>query len=228
MNVDIGFLIKNILSTLLMPLSFGIFLGILALWYLYLNKLFKAKLFLFFSLIWISFISYKPTSYFLLQVLEKQYPKLEKIPLNTHYIVLLGGDQNNRTWEALRLYHKMPHAKIITSGYKHQAENTRQLLIESGIPIEDILIQAKPKDTQEEAMAIKKRLGQQNFILITSAYHMPRSIRIFEKEGLHPTPAPTDFQHSNSFKTTPQGSYLKKTEQAWHEYLGLLWVFLKS
>lgn len=228
MNIDIGFLIKNILSSLLMPLSFGIFIGTVALWYLYRNRLFKAKIFLLLALIWISVISYRPTSYFLLDGLEKQYPKLENIPEDVHYLLLLGGDKEKRTWEALRLYYKKPHLEIITSGYKNQAQENKKLLIASGIPKERILMQTEPKDTQEEALAIKKRLGKEKFILITSAYHMPRSMGIFQKEGLNPIPAPTDFQRPNSFWAIPRGYYLTKTEQAWHEYLGLLWIYLKN
>ena len=227
MPIDIGFLIKNIISALLMPLTIGLLFGVIALWYIHRKNIKKAKIFLFISLIWIALLSYQPVSYFALEPLETRYAKLENIPSNIHYILLLGGDKNNRTWEGLRLYHKIPHAKIITSGYKNQAQKVKTLLIESGIPKEDILMQTEPKDTKEEAMAIKKRLGKQPFILVTSAYHMPRSMDIFKTEGVNPIPAPTDFQDKNSFVFIPKGNYLAKTERAWHEYLGLLWVKMK-
>ena len=227
MAIDIGFLIKDIISALLMPLSIGLILGVVALWYVHKSNLKKAKFFLFTSLVWISLLSYRPLSYFALEPLETSYAKLETIPKNTHYILLLGGDKNNRTWEGLRLYHKIPNAKIITSGYKQQAQKVKKLLVESGVPAKDILMQTEPKDTKEEAIAIKKRLGKQNFILVTSAYHMPRSMAIFKTEGLTPIPAPTDFQDENSFIATPKGRHLVQTERAWHEYIGLLWVKIK-
>ena len=227
MTIDIGFLIKNIISALLMPLTIGLIFGMVALWYLHKNNIKKAKFFLFLTLVWIALLSYRPVSYFALEPLESSYSKLENIPKDAQHILLIGGDKNNRTWEGLRLYHKIPNAKIITSGYKHQAQKVRKLLIESGIPENDILMQTEPKDTKEEAIAIKKRLGKQKFILVTSAYHMPRSMAIFQSEGLNPIPAPTDFQDENSFTTPPKGSCLAKTERAWHEYIGQLWVKIK-
>ena len=227
MSFDLGFLIKNIISALLMPLSIGLFFGIIALIYLHLNKIKQAKIFLLFSLLWITLFSYRPLSYFALQPLETNYPKLKEIPKGVNYILLLGGDKNNRTWEGLRLYHRMKNAKIITSGFKNQAKKVKKLLIESGIPAKDIFMQTEPKDTKEEAIAIKKRLGKEKFILVTSAYHMPRSMQIFKIEGLNPIPAPTHFQEENCFASVPKGSYLQKLESAWHEYIGLLWVKLK-
>ena len=227
MAIDIGFLIKNIISALLMPLTIGLLFGIIALWYLHKENIKKAKIFLFISLVWIALLSYRPLSYFALEPLETRYSKVEFFPKEVHYILLIGGDKQNRTWEGLRLYHKIPNAKIVTSGYKNQAQEIKTLLIESGIPEKDIFMQTEPKDTKEEAIAIKKRLGNERFFLVTSAYHMPRSIAIFKTEGLNPIPAPTDFQDANSFTTPPKGSCLAQTERAWHEYLGELWVKIK-
>jgi uncharacterized SAM-binding protein YcdF (DUF218 family) len=227
MSFDIGFLIKNLISTMLMPLSIGLILALLSLLYLYRNQPQKAKKFLIITILWIGLLSYRPLSYFALQPLESAYPQLEEIPKDINYILLLGGDKNNRTWEGLRLYHKIPHAKIITSGFNGQALFVKQLLIDSGVPAKDILMQSQPKDTKEEAIAIKKRLGKTPFILVTSAYHMPRSMAIFKTEGLNPTPAPTDFQKENLFASMPSGRYLKKMERAWHEYIGLLWMRIK-
>ena len=226
MSLDIGFLVKNIISALLMPLTIGTLFGVIALLYLHFDNPKKAKKFMLFSIVWISLLSYKPVSYFLLEPLEKSYPKLENIPNNVTHILILGGDKNNRTWEGLRLYHKIENAKIITSGYKGQAQKIKELLVDSGVPTKDIFMQSKPKDTKEEAIAIKKRLADKPFILVTSAYHMPRSMAIFKTEGLNPIPAPTDFQKNNIFLSIPQGSHLGNSEHAWHEYIGLLWVKL--
>jgi len=227
MSIDIGFLVKNTLSTLLMPLTMGIVFGLIALWYLHKNRLKRAKIFLTLMLLWIVLFSYRPIAHLALEPLETQYSKLDTIPKNVHYILLLGGDKNNRTWEGLRLYHKIPNAKIVTSGCKHQAQKIKQLLVDSGIPEKDILMQTEPKDTKEEAIAIKKRLGKEKFFLVTSASHMPRSMAIFKTEGLNPIPAPTAFQDKNAFNSPPQGKYLNQTERAWHEYLGLLWAKIK-
>lgn len=230
-----GFLLKKILSAVLMPLSLGLILGLIGLYFLYKENLQKAKIFLTMSFIWIILIAYVPFTNLFLAPLENSYSKLEIIPTNTKYILLLGGDRENRGWEALRLYNKIPNAKIITSGYAGnqkvpEAIKTANILIELGIPQKDIIIHHQPKDTKEEAIKIKKVLGKNKFILITSAYHMPRAIALFKKEGLNPIPAPTDFKikkTDNAF-SIPKGGNLKKTEQSWHEYLGIIWAKLRG
>ena len=227
--MDITFLIKKIVSAMMMPLTIGVIFALIALWYIHKNRTQKAKLFLSISLVWITLISYKPVAYYLLQPLEQSYPKLKTIPNNIDYILLLGGDKKARTWEALRLYQQKPSIKLITSGSKGQAQAIKKMLIESGIPQKSILMQKKPKDTIEEAKALKKRIGKQPFILITSAYHIPRAMQIFKNEGLTPTPAPTDIQiEENDFLTSPKGRYLAYTERAWHEYIGILWLKVRG
>ena len=228
--MELGFIFKKILSAVLMPLSLGLILGFLGLWFLYRDNLQKAKIFLSISFIWIVTISYVPFSNILISPLENIYPKLHVIPKDVKYILLLGGDRENRGWEALRLYNKIKNAKIITSGYAGrsntpEAIKTANILIELGIPKEDIIVHNKPKDTKEEAIKIKELLGKKSFILITSAYHIPRAIALFKQEGLNPIPAPTDYKikDSDKFLSMPSGGNLKKTEVAWHEYLGLLW-----
>jgi len=227
--MDFTFLIKKMVSAMMMPFTIGVIFALIALWYIHKNRTQKAKFFLSLSLIWITLISYKPVAYYLLQPLEQSYPKLEKVADNIEYILLLGGNKKARTWEALRLYQQKPSLKLITSGCLGQAQAMKTLLIESGVPKESILMQPNPRDTIEEAQALKKRLGEQPFILITSAYHIPRAMEIFKKEGLTPTPAPTDIQiEKNDFVTSPKGQYLAYTERAWHEYIGLLWLKIRG
>jgi len=220
---------------MLMPLSLGIFFALLALWFLHKENIKKAKKYLYFSILWIALVSYAPFASLMLYPLEKVYPKLEKIPSNIEYILFLGGDKEKRGWEVLRLYQKIPNVKIITSGYAlhdhiSEADKTAKLLIEAGIKKEDILTQSKVKDTQEEAQEMRKRVGEKAFILVTSAYHMPRAMKFFKQEGLNPIPAPSNFNNpdEDGIFSVFQSKQLRKTEHAWHEYLGLLWMSIKS
>ena len=68
------------------------------------------------------------------------------------------------------------------------------------------------------------------FILITSHYHMPRAMALFNKEGLYPTAAPTNELRKgySKFLSIPNGDDLKQTETALHEYIGLLWSKLRN
>ena len=229
MNVELSFMLKKILSVFLMPWSIGIILLIITLLLLYFNKTKKAKKYLTFSILWMFLISWAPFGDLVLKPLESAYPKLESAPQNVEYILLLGGDRDKRAWEALRLYHQIPNIKIITSGYSlhdslSDANKTATKLIESGIPKDKILMQELAKTTFEEAQHMKKRVKEQPFILITAAYHMPRTMALFKKAGLNPIAAPTDFNNPNEsgIFSLLQSRQLLKTEHAWHEYLGLI------
>jgi uncharacterized SAM-binding protein YcdF (DUF218 family) len=233
--MEFAFILKKVISAMVMPLSIGLFLAIIGLILLYSNRLKSAKIFLTFSIVWIALISYVPFSNLLIKPLETSYQKLEKIPTDIKYILLLGGDMENRAWEALHLYNQIPNAKIITSGYAGRANipeaiKTANILYAIGIKKEDIIIHKEPKDTKEEAIKIKQLLNEERFFLVTSAYHMPRAMALFQKEGLNPIAAPTDLKIKDSDKafSVPSGSSLKKTETAWHEYLGTLWAKLRG
>ena len=229
MNVSLSFMLKKMLAVAVMPLSLGVIAIVIALLLIKFNRINGGKKLLKLSIFWLVLISWAPFSNLMLKPLESAYPKLEKIPNNIEYILLLGGDRDKRAWEALRLYYKIANVKIITSGYAlhdkiSDANKTAQLLIDSGIPKKDILMQEKAKTTFEEALWMKKRVGEKPFILITSAYHMPRAYRLFKKAGLNPIPAPADFNHPEEYGVLSmlQSVHLKNTEHAWHEYIGLL------
>ena len=229
MNVSLSFMLKKMLAVAFMPLSLGVIAIVIALILIKFNRINGGKKLLKLSIFWLVLISWAPFANLMLKPLESAYPKLEKIPDNIEYILLLGGDRDKRAWEALRLYYKIPNVKIITSGYSlhdkiSDANKTAQLLIDSGIPRERILMQDKAKTTFEEALWMKKRVGEKPFILITAAYHMPRAYGLFKKAGLNPIPAPADFNHPEEYGVLSmlQSVHLKNTEHAWHEYIGLL------
>ena len=228
-------MLKKVLSVILMPLSIGVIFAVLALVFLYFNNSKRAKRYIIYSIVWITLFSWAPFANMLLKPLESAYPKLETIPKDINYILLLGGDRDKRAWEVLRLYHKNPNLTIITSGFSlhdkiSDANKTAQLLIDSGIPKEKIVMQEEAKTTFEEAGWMKKRVGKKPFILITAAYHMPRAIALFKKQGLNPIAAPTDFNKVNEYGVLSmlQSVHLKNSEHAWHEYIGILLYWLQG
>jgi uncharacterized SAM-binding protein YcdF (DUF218 family) len=235
MSLEWSFIAKKIISIALLPISLGVLLAVIALIYLFKENIKRAKIYLIASLFWITVVSSPPFGSLLLESLENRYPPLIDVPKNIEYILLLGGERERRTWEALRLYHQIPNVKIITSGYAmsgdvSEAEVTAILLRESGVKKEDILMQREAKDTEEEAEAMKKRVGERPFILVTSASHLPRAMQFFKSRGLNPIPAPADlnYQDEDNIYNIFHAKQLKKTERAWHEYFGLLWLKIKS
>lgn len=230
--MDFAFILKKVISSFFMPLSFGLILAFIGLLFLYFNSYKKAKVFLSFSFLLIFLFSYSPVSNFLLKPLETQYKSITD-PKGLRYILLLGGNFENRAYEVLRLYNIIPNAKIISSGYKgnfdlSEALRNKNILISLGVKKDDIIMQEEPKDTLEEAQNIKNIVKDENFILVTSSYHMPRAMKFFKAEGLNPLPAPSFILYKKSdIFSTPNGKNLLNSQLALHEYLGLLWQKIK-
>lgn len=217
-----------------MPLSIGLIICSIGLWFLYKESYKKAKFYLTVGFLWIFLISYSPFSNALVSTVESQYPIIDD-NVNAKYILLLGGDFQRRGYEAIRLYHSINNSKIITSGYAGRAKTVPEAienankLISLGIPKSDIIMQSQPKDTQDEARYVKKIVKDEAFIVVTSAYHMPRAIELFKKEGLNPIAAPTNFLTKKSlYLSAPDGGNLQKTEITFHEYLGMSWNKIKD
>ncbi|WP_419768346.1 YdcF family protein [Arcobacter sp.] len=229
------FNLKKFVSFFLEPFTFGFLVLLLAFIFLLFNSYKKAKVSLFLGLAFIFLISNSLFSNFLISPLENQYKDQKNIDISkVEYILLLGGDFESRAYEVLKLSLKLKDAKIITSGYAGKklisdALYAKNELISLGVNENRIIMQDKPKDTIEEAISIKKLINDKPFILVTSAYHMPRAIKIFQKQGLNPIAMSTDFtvkkQKSNSYLSIKE---LKKVTMAIHEYIGLVWLTIKE
>jgi len=229
-----------------MPISIGLILLFLGIVFLLIKNYKKAKIFLIISFIWIALIGYSPFSNYLIQPLENQYKSYININPKIKYVLVLGsGHVSNeeisnisqlsttalmRLSEGIRIYRQLDQAKLIVSGYAGDdsvphAIISKKVAISLGVPKEDILTQEEAKDTQEEAIYVKKIVSNDKFILVTSASHMPRSMRIFEALNLNPIAAPTDFlsKEDGDYLREPSGKEIRKTEKAMHEYLGMLW-----
>ncbi len=253
--MEITFIIKKIVSLFVMPFSIGmllIFTGIIILLRNRHTK--KATLFLTLGFIWLFTISYSPFANAFLYHYENIYPTLQNAPKNISYIYVLGNghhtdktqpitSQNNeistvRLTEAIRLYHQLnERPTIIVSGYSGLYDTTsgakiqKELALALGVKEDKIHMEPTPKDTQEEAKAAKRYIGDRPFIVVTSASHMPRAMKFFISEGLNPIAAPTNHlaQISNpNYTQILNVNALRKTNIAWHEMLGELWQKIKE
>ena len=74
-------------------------------------------------------------------------------------------------------------------------------------------------------------LGIDRVYLVTHAWHMPRALRTFEKQGLEVVPAPTAFRvrpRPELGDFLPSASGLSQSSFALHEWLGALWYALRG
>jgi uncharacterized SAM-binding protein YcdF (DUF218 family) len=170
------------------------------------------------------------------------------------FIVVLGGDLRGgelspadrvaysslvRVMEGIRLWKGVPDSKLVLSGgtYSQRKISTglgmALLARELGVPEKAIVLEGRSWDTGDEARLLKPILGTNRFALVTSAYHMRRSVLNFKRMGLDPVPAPADFitkggLHLGVGTLLPTPIALDLSQRAIHEYLGTLWLWIKG
>jgi uncharacterized SAM-binding protein YcdF (DUF218 family) len=117
-------------------------------------------------------------------------------------------------------------------GFTPGALGYAQMATELGIQRSALIVMDRALDTDQEARDVFALLGHSPFILVTSAYHMPRAMRLMRRAGANPVPAPTgqivrEQPGAARFGLIPGSRGLRKTEAALHEYLGLAAVSLR-
>ncbi len=244
--------LKSLVATLIMPVPMALLLVLLGLWIWVRGARRNGFVSGFAGFLLLFLAAWSPVADRLLEPLEHAYqPVLEPSALKDVEAVLVLGagwepDLNwpasirlnhssvQRLMEGLRLLQGWPEARLVVSGGSGRtgvapvAQGYAAAAQELGVPLERIVVLDTPTDTAQEAYALREFLGTEaRFVLVTSASHMPRAVRHFERAGLMPIPAPTHFHTGRGGPGrfaywVPSGGALRKTERAIHEYLGLL------
>lgn len=249
------FLFKKITGLLLSPLTVCITLLVSGLFMLLFTKRQKTgKAIVALGVVFLLFISYDALPDRVLGTLEHKFPPLKNIESvsDAKWIVVLGGghttDRNLpaasrlsgeslvRLVEGISIHKRLPHSKMILSGGNifdpvPESKCMAELATELGINRNSIIEESSGLDTEDQAILIKKIVGKDKFILVTSAFHMPRSMVLFQKQGMQPIPAPAGYRvkdkgMTDPFMFFPDSGRIEKIEVAVHEYLGLLWAKL--
>lgn len=100
----------------------------------------------------------------------------------------------------------------------------RELLADLGVPERQLVLERGSRTTAENAALSATRASGGNWLLVTSAFHMPRAIATFRKAGLSVIAAPTDWRISDAEGSQPFDAVanLAMLNLAVKEYLGLL------
>jgi uncharacterized SAM-binding protein YcdF (DUF218 family) len=120
---------------------------------------------------------------------------------------------------------------VIVSGAGDVPRIMAEVLISSGVPVSDILIDDNSLNTAESAKYVFQLLGRSPFLLVTSAGHMPRAMKVFEKVGANPRPVPTHYMTRKNWlavRYLPSPEYLYYSDLAISEYSALIWYRLKG
>lgn len=191
--------------------------------------------------------------------LDSGYRPLQADPGGVDAVVILGGggasyrsqfDQiqvlsdssAERVLEGARLFDLLRPTWIIVSGGAAEpgdppeSRAIRDALIELDVPETLILEEGRSGDTYEQALELgplMRELGIDRFVLVTSPFHMRRSLAVFQAAGWDPIPSPgelilPDTAHSLADALLPDNDALQESERACREYLALGYYWLRG
>ncbi len=147
------------------------------------------------------------TSEFVLNVLQTRFPEWRNVSDQpVAGIIVLGGTFSGqkspgvRVQVAIQLAQRFPGAKIVFSGREETAgaagADAAQMFMAAGISPDRIMIEGRSRDTAENA-AFCQTLVQPDkgsrWILVTSAFHMPRAVGAFRAAGFSIEAYPVEY-----------------------------------
>lgn len=155
----------------------------------------------------------------------------------------LSGSARARLIEGVRLARALPAAWLVVSGPRNASDaptlptHARVLAdaaVELGFPRERIVEIDTARDTAEETRALALLAGSEPVALVTSAWHLPRAMKLATSAGLNALPCPADYLGSRDAAIpitawfTWDAESLSNTTRAWREYLGQAWSALRK
>lgn len=199
-------------------LFFATFIGVVLLWTK--HQLWGRRI-VTFMIVVIGLIGVLPIDQWMMRPLEEAHAKPDLTQLDkVDGIMVLGGEFNTRISadrnelttvsgterinafiHLMRLY---PNARLAFSGGSGtltpgvaEANLSKTYIENLGVDTSHVIFEGESRNTRENAIYMKKVMNPQpgeNFILITSAYHMPRSLKEFNKLGWSPIPYPVGYR----------------------------------
>jgi uncharacterized SAM-binding protein YcdF (DUF218 family) len=196
----------------------------------------------------------------LVQELEWQHIPKTELP-QAQAIVVLGGatrsvakprpevdlrEQGDRILYGAQLYRQGKAPVVIASGGRiswrgggaPESVDMAEILKFMGVPESAILQDPESLNTYENAVNVKQILderGISSVLLVTSAMHMPRALKVFLRQGIEAIPAPTDFlvteleleeptisPQATVLSLLPTADQLDKTTRVIKEYIGIV------
>ena len=251
-----SFYLSKILWTILNPFNIillFIFLGFILSFFSNKNfsKIVYSLTFVFFII-----IAVMPTGAFMFYQLEKKFHVLKSLPNKIDGILILSGATNpvltkeynqislndsvERLTESIQLMKKYSNTKIIFSGGSGSINNQKLTHSEVAnlffknfeIKLDNIIYEDKSRNTYENILFSKKIAHpkiNENWLIVTSAFHLPRALNIAEKLEWKFIPYAVDFKMSKKFSWKPTINFLSNIttfQAASHEWIGMIAYYL--
>ncbi len=248
---NLFFILSKLAWGVLSPTNLIVILMALATIQLLRNRIRAAKRILIPTVLLYSILLAYPVGDYLMYPLETRFHKPEPLPDTIDGIIVLGGGENlkisvgwntaevgsggDRFISAAILAKQYPDVPVLFSGgsglLRFDTSTTggniaRNLLTAVGINDDRLIIESQSRNTYENFSLLKDKLPklEGTYLLITSAFHMPRSIGIARQQHINVIAYPVDY-YSNK-PTLRQWDFsllehLYTLEIAWREWIGL-------
>lgn len=189
----------------------------------------------------------------LLQPLEARFTRPAVVPVSLAGVIVLGGgfegginrvrggyelnSSGDRYVEAAILSRRFPDARIVVTGGtgtlllegEGDGDTAPRLLTALGVALDRLVLQTRSRNTFENAVYSKDMLQPQpgqTWLLVTSAFHMPRSMGLFRTAGFDVVPWPVDYRTAGDeqfgFARDNALDSLQNVTVGTREWLGLL------
>jgi uncharacterized SAM-binding protein YcdF (DUF218 family) len=194
----------------------------------------------------------------LLNPLEERFPK-PPLPQKVDGIIVLGGgfegainlvrggyelnSGGDRMVETAILARHFPDAKLVVSGGNGElilegegdGVTAPRLLTALGVTADRLILESKSRNTYENAIFTRQLVtpkAGETWLLVTSAFHVPRAKGLFDKAGFPTIPWPVDYRTSGKEGIGPfrdnAADSLQATTTAIREWIGLFAYWLSG
>ena len=215
------FLLSKTLGIMLLPTNFLIGTGLVGVVLLATRWASLGRKLLVVSVTLLAICGFSPLGNLVLYPLESRFPPWDAARGAPDGIVVLGGSIDadvsaahgvavigsgaDRIIAAAALAHRYPNARLVftggsgnlISGDAREADYAAALFESLGISSERLIMERRSRNTRENAefsMAIANPKPGERWLLVTSAFHMPRSVGLFRKVGFAVQPFPVDWR----------------------------------
>ena len=215
------FVLSKTLGVMLLPTNFLIGVGLFGAILLATRFTSLGRKLLIASVVLLAICGFSPLGKLVLYPLESRFPPWDAARGAPDGIVVLGGSIDpdlsaahglpvfkgavDRVIAVAALAHRYPNARIIFSGGSgnlisgdaREADYASAVFESLGVPKQHLTMERRSRNTQENAefsKAIAAPKSGERWLLVTSAYHMPRSVGLFRKAGFAVEPYPVDWR----------------------------------
>jgi len=256
------FVLSKTLGVLFLPSNFLMGFGVAGLLLLLTRFASLGRKLILTSILLLAICGYSPLGNLLFYPLESRFPVWNDSLGVPDGIIVLGGAIEptrsaahgvaafgasiDRIIAAATLARRYPNARVVLSGgnanlissdQAREADITMQLFEDLGFARDRLIIERRSRNTVENAefskVIVKPREGER-WLLVTSAYHMARSVGIFRKVGFEVEPYPVDWRMGGRADVLSFSAFLigglSRVDTACREWIGLTayWITGKT